>query len=242
MSAPTVIQLPPAIGIATAPALADKIGRAVDDPVRGAVLLKGTDAVFCKGLDFRTAGGAESLDVHAAVRAFAQSLQRLKASPRPTVALVDGPAIGGGVGLAAACDVVIASARSTFALPELLFGLIPGIISPFLLDRMTPQRLTLWAMRGEAQTAAAALVDGLVDEVVEHDRLDAAAKRWFRRLGRLRPDTVAHLKSHVHLAARDRAEAFDQGIAAMDAALGDEKLVSALRAFEEDGILPWEDA
>ena len=78
---------------------------------------------------------------------------------------MEGAARGGGVGLAAACDVVVASEDSSFALPELLFGLLPAVALPFLLDRISIQAIRLWALTGHSRSAAEAMADGLVDQI-----------------------------------------------------------------------------
>ena len=81
-------------------------------------------------------------DITAAMDAFASALTAIRRAP--TVAFVDGDAHGGGCGLAAACDLVAATPKASFALPELLLGLVPGAILPALLDRMPAQKVAAW--------------------------------------------------------------------------------------------------
>src|SRR4051812_49298007 len=136
------VQLPQSIdGPGTLRLLKD-IEFAVDDPRHGAIVFAGADGIFCEGLNLTPlASGTAGCDVIVeAIEAFTRCLAVLRRSPKPTIALVDGEARGGGLGLAAACDVVVATDRSQFALPELLWGLLPAVIYPSLRQRMTVQQ------------------------------------------------------------------------------------------------------
>src|SRR5947208_2370374 len=100
-----------------------------DDECR-VLVVEGSDSEFCRGLDFAALSEASSGDVGEATHLFARCLTELRSAGMPTIAAVGGATIGGGVGLAAACDMVLASERATFALPELLFGLLPATVLP----------------------------------------------------------------------------------------------------------------
>ncbi len=93
------------------------------------LMLRGSRAVFCRGMDLAAATDGA---IERGARAYASVLGALRSAPRPTVALVEGEALGGGVGLLAACDLVIASTSATFALPEALYGLVPAMVVPVL--------------------------------------------------------------------------------------------------------------
>ena len=116
-------------------------------------------------------------------------------SSKPLVAVVDGRAIGGGMGLACACDWVLATERSTFALPELLWGLVPAIIWPIITDRMAPHVARQWTLTAHARSAAEGLAVGLVDDLVADGQLDAAVRRATRMLRRLDPTALVRLRS-----------------------------------------------
>src|SRR5215831_19377730 len=107
------------------------------------VVLQGEPGRFCLGLNFAvlSASRIEMPDVCRGLEAFVGCLELLMRSPRPTLAVVDGPALGGGLGLAAACDIVLATERAEFGLPEALYGLTPAIIRPALLTRLSQQQL-----------------------------------------------------------------------------------------------------
>ena len=157
-------------------------------PVLG--LTGATDQVFCLGLALDA-----SHDGITETRAFADLLLALHRAGKPLMAVVDGQAIGGGLGLAAACDWVIATDRSTFALPELLWGLVPAIIWPVVADRMAPHVARHWTISAHTRGAAEALTTGLVDDVVAPDQLSGAVRRAQRMLGRLEPGALVRFRA-----------------------------------------------
>ena len=154
---------------------------------RGPILLEGSEpGTFCLGLDVDSVGHAV-----AGMDAFLGVLELLGSHPGPVAAWVDGAAVGGGLGLAAACDLVVASERARFALPELLLGIVPGAILPVLRDRMSPQAIRLLALRGASVDPVQAASLGLVDLHGEgvHD-----AERALRALRRAEVGAIAALR------------------------------------------------
>lgn len=244
------VAVPEMLSLESVRALAGAVTSAVEDPAARLVVLEGSATVFCRGLDMeqlvgagegQTASEIASPQPAAAAAAFVDCLRRIALASKPTLARVAGPALGGGVGLAAACDVVLAEENASFALPELLFGLTPAIILPLLLQRMSVHQVRLWALRGSAYDARAAYAAGLVDEVVEAGQGDAACRRWERALGRAEPRAVAQLKRHLAEEGGWQAEALRRGAARTAAALADEAVLGPLRAFWQDGTPPWEE-
>jgi len=150
------------------------------------VVLEGGAGVFCEG-------GALDDAEEARPRRFAALLAALERDRRPVVALVDGPALGAGAGLAAAADVVIATPRATFGLPETLLGLIPAMVFPALARRIGIPRARRLALGAEPLTADEAFRVGLVDDVSGDP--EAALARHARRLARMDPHAVATFKA-----------------------------------------------
>jgi methylglutaconyl-CoA hydratase len=150
-----------------------------DDAVR-VVVLTGAGRSFSAGADLnwmrRTAtyGEAENL---ADARALARLMQTLNELAKPTVARVDGAALGGGTGLVACCDIVVASQRAVFGTTEVRLGLIPSVIGPYVLAALGPRHARRLMLTGERISAAEAARLGLVHEVVTAEQLDAAVER-----------------------------------------------------------------
>jgi methylglutaconyl-CoA hydratase len=185
-----------------------------DDGVR-VIILTGAGRSFSAGADLnwmrRTAtyGRAENL---VDARALAKLMQTLNELPKPTVARVDGAALGGGTGLVACCDIVVASERAVFGTTEVRLGLIPSVIGPYVLAAVGPRQARRLMLTGERISAAEAARLGLVHEVVADDRLDAAVERVAGELLKGGPDATAAAKTLIRdLAGRPiSAELIDQ--------------------------------
>ena len=138
-----------------------------------ALVLHGAGGHFCAGADFagflalmQTAPGRAEDPIATYNRQFGAMLERLAALPVPTIAVVTGVAMGGGCGLAAACDRVIAAEDATFAMPEVTLGVAPAQIAPFVVRR-AGARHARWLMLAGARLKAPAARDaGLADVVV----------------------------------------------------------------------------
>jgi enoyl-CoA hydratase/carnithine racemase len=184
-----VIRLPVDLNAESVRGLAQDVEAAFASPA-SVVVIAGADAdTFCLGL----AVGAGA-DEGAPTQAFADVLATMHRAPKPMLAVVDGRAIGGGMGLACACDWVIATERATFGLPELLWGLLPAIIWPVLSDRMAPHAVRQWTISAHTRTAIEAEATGLVDTLVPSATLDAAIQRAVRHLRRLDPEALRSLR------------------------------------------------
>jgi enoyl-CoA hydratase/carnithine racemase len=156
------------------------------------VTLESDGAAFCEGLDLGAVVAQSSAAV-AALGSFAALLDALERTPRPVVALVNGPAIGGGVGLLAAADVVIATPHATFGLPEALFGLIPAMALRVVARRTGPARARWLAVSTLSIPASEALRIGLIDEVSAD--LEAALAWYTRRFDRADLRALAEVKA-----------------------------------------------
>ncbi|MDD3353685.1 enoyl-CoA hydratase/isomerase family protein [Zoogloea sp.] len=147
-----------------------------DEHVR-VVILAGRGRHFSAGADLNwmqrasTYGEAENL---ADARAFAGMLRTLSGLSKPTIARVQGAALGGGTGLAAACDMAVASEDALFSTSEVKFGIIPAVISPYVLRAIGPRHALRYFQSAERIKADQARAIGLVNEVVPVDQLDAA--------------------------------------------------------------------
>lgn len=182
------------------PSLVDRLTATLEAETEARVVtLEGGGDAFCEGLDLgaltQPTAEAASGETRIALDQFAALLQAIERAPRPVIAMVDGPAIGGGVGLAAAADVVLATPRATFGLPEALLGLIPAMVFPVLARRVGVVCARRLALGAAVISAPEAWRLGLVDEVT--DDLDEAVARYVRRLERMDPRALAEMKALV---------------------------------------------
>ncbi len=147
---------------------------AADGSVR-AVVLSAAGKSFSAGADLnwmRRMAGASIAENEADARALADLMRTLHDLAKPTVAVIQGPAYGGGVGLVAACDIAIAADSATFALSEVRLGLIPAVVSPYVVAAIGARAARRYFLTGERFGAAEALRLGLVHNVVPADRLE----------------------------------------------------------------------
>lgn len=130
-----------------------------------------------------------------ASRATAEAVQRLNLAPVPTVALVQGACFGGGTGILAACDVVIAADNAIFSIAEVRWGLSAAIIIPQLNDAMSVRQVRRYALTGERFEAQEARRIGLVHEVVPLAELEAACERVIAQLLQNAPEAISQTKA-----------------------------------------------
>ncbi|WP_141452487.1 enoyl-CoA hydratase-related protein [Pseudoxanthomonas sp. z9] len=178
------------------------------------VVLEGAGASFSAGADLNwmrgmaAAGEAENREDALALARLMRTLDEL---PRPTLARVHGAAFGGGVGLVACCDIAIGVPEAKFGLTESKLGLLPAVISPYVIAAIGPREARRWFATAEIFDAAAARDIGLLHQVVEADALDAAVQRQIDLLlkaGPLAAATAKQLVSRVAAHAdRDRLDA-----------------------------------
>jgi methylglutaconyl-CoA hydratase len=149
---------------------------AKDSTVR-VIVLAGEGPHFSAGADLKWMKRASEASVEwnlADARRFAAMLGHIDACPKPTVARVQGAALGGGVGLAAACDIAIAADNAGFSVSEAKFGILPAVIGPYLVNALGKRQARRLALTATRVSAAEALALGLVHRVAPLASLDAA--------------------------------------------------------------------
>jgi methylglutaconyl-CoA hydratase len=147
-----------------------------DDAGVRVIVLAGRGKSFSAGADLnwmKRQGNATMEDNLAAARRMAELFRTLAACPKPTIARVHGAALGGGMGLAAACDLCVASTQARFAASEVGMGIIPAVISPYVVRAIGERQATRYFQTAERIGAARAREIGLAHEVAEPEQLDA---------------------------------------------------------------------
>ena len=183
--------------------LNDALAIAGSRPETRALVIRGAGGTFCAGGDFSrfrelmaSAAPAEGPDPIAVFnRGFGAMLERLQACPVVTIAVVEGAAMGGGVGLAAACDFVLAGGTAQFGMPEVTLGLPPAQIAPFVASRLGVGTALRLMLTGRRITAAQALACGLADEVLEPAALNDRVNALLTELGRAEPAALRATKA-----------------------------------------------
>ena len=177
------------------------LATAGDDAAVRVVVLSGAGASFSAGADLNwmrdmaAAGEAENREDALALARLMRTLDEL---PKPTIARVHGAAFGGGVGLVACCDIAIGLAGAKFGLTESRLGLLPAVISPYVIAAIGPRQARRWFATAEIFDAAEAHRIGLLHEVAaDVDALDGAVERQVALLLKVGPVASAAAKRLV---------------------------------------------
>jgi len=167
-----------------------------DDAVR-VIVLAGEGRHFSAGADLqwmrRASEASREWNLQDA-RRFAGMLSRIEACPKPVVARVQGAALGGGVGLACACDMAVAADAATFSVSEARMGILPAVIGPHLVNAVGLREARRLALTASRIDAAEALRVGLVQRVVPAEGLDAAVEACVADLLACGPAAQAEIK------------------------------------------------
>ncbi len=174
-----------------------------DDAVR-VVVLAGRGKSFSAGADLnwmKAAGAASVEDNLEDARRLAAMQRTLSGMSKPTIARVQGAALGGGMGLASACDICIAADRAVFATSEVKFGIIPAAISPYVIRAIGERQAYRYFQTAERIGAARAFELGLAHEVVAGDELDAKVREVVDALLQGGPKAQAAAKDLIRAVA-----------------------------------------
>jgi methylglutaconyl-CoA hydratase len=219
------------------------IAEAIDlfggEAVRGAraVVLRGSGPNFCAGADLNWMSRMVHYTRDENVRDSAQ-LARMYAlineCPAPVVGRIQGAAIGGGVGLVAVCDIAVASRDAKFGLSEVKLGILPAVISPYVIAKIGQTHARALFLTGERFDAERALRIGLVHAVA--DDVDDVV----RQLMTSGPEAVRECKKLIaHVAASDLSEAIPYTVEAIAARRVSEEGQSGMSAFLKKEKPPW---
>ena len=167
------------------------------DPACRVVVLAGRGGAFCAGGDLSRMEQAAKMTrakSRAEAARFAKLLYRMHTFPKPLIARVHGAAFAGGMGLAAACDLVVAAEEAEFCLPEVRIGLVPAMISPYIVRAMGEARTRRYVLTGERLGAREAHRIGFVHECVAAAELDARVDKFAAQLAQAGPQALARSK------------------------------------------------
>ncbi|MFN2449252.1 MAG: enoyl-CoA hydratase-related protein [Candidatus Baltobacteraceae bacterium] len=176
---------------------------ASDGSVR-AIVLSGEGKTFCGGADISWMRGSLDLsydDNVADARAMSELFRCIDRCPKPVIGRIHGAALGGGAGLAAVCDIVIAGSETVFGFTEVKLGIIPAVISPFVLAKIGVTHARALFFTGERFDAKRAFHIGLVHEVVVADTLDVCIERVADEIMSAGPNAVGAAKALIPLVA-----------------------------------------
>ncbi len=227
--------------------LDEGLGAAADDPETRGLVIRGAHGVFSAGGNVGSfserAGATSPADDPLATRnrAFGRFLERFAAFGAPTIAVVEGAAVGGGLGLACVCDFVIADAGTKFALTETTLGIVPAQIAPFVADRIGRAKTLQLALSGQRFSGVEAHALGVVDLLCHgREEMERALAKLLSDIGRCGPNAIRRFKRLMQddAAARARSAWLDQAALCFSESMRDEG-VAGVAAFREKRPSPW---
>ena len=210
--------------------------------VRVAVL-RGEGSHFCGGADLawmsRMAGYSQDENVRDAL-AMATMFQALDTLPVPLIGRIHGAALGGGAGLAAVCDIVVAAEDAAFGFTEAKLGILPAVISPFVVAKIGQSAARELFLTAARFTAARAREIGLVHAVVPPSEVDAAAEGYVRELLSSAPEAVSAAKALIaRVAGQSAMSVADHSAAIIARHRAGAEGQAGMRAFLEKRPAPW---
>ena len=164
------------------------------------LVFTGEGASFCAGADLNWMKKMVNFTYEenfADAMVLANAMNALYSMPQPTIARVNGAAIGGGMGFVTGCDIAIAADTARLSLSEVKIGLVPACIAPYVIRKAGPGKAREFFLTGERMTAQRALEAGFVNKVVPADQLDAAVEELVDRLLTSGPKAMAYAKELI---------------------------------------------
>lgn len=202
------------------------------------VILEGLPDVFCTGMDFQEVADGKQLDPKENMHRYYNILKQISQSSKVILSRVRGRVQAGGVGLVAASDIVIADATATFVLSELLFGLLPACVLPFLIRRVGFQKAYRLSLTTQAISASEAYKWGLVDEY--NEETNKSVNQYIRRLRYLPSSEVKELKEFMNKLWIIREETQDLAVNTSCSLMAKPAFREKIRLFKQEGIFPWQ--
>jgi polyketide biosynthesis enoyl-CoA hydratase PksH len=206
------------------------------------VVLRGSPEVFCMGADFKAIAGASKgfYEGDDAPELLYDLWLRLATGPYVTISQVRGKANAGGVGFVAASDIVLADETAQFSLSELLFGLYPACVLPFLMRRVGFQKAHYLTLMTQPITAKQACEVGLVDAFEASS--EALLRRHLLRLQRISKTAIRRYKSYMSRIGDPLHNLKAPAAAANREIFSDAQNLQAIARYVQYGVFPWENA
>lgn len=215
---------------------------AEDDDLR-AVVLAGEGKAFCAGADvswMQASVEATERENREDARAMAVMFRAIDECPAPVVGRVQGVAFGGGVGLVACCDVVVAAEDASFCFSEVRLGILPAVISTFAVAKIGAGQARRWFLTGEVLSSERARAIGLVHQVVPAAGLDAGVQDMVATLAANGPRAVREAKALIRrVAGLDRADALERCVETIARVRVSPEGQEGLRAFLQKREPAW---
>jgi polyketide biosynthesis enoyl-CoA hydratase PksH len=215
----------------------DEINHALDKAEKvqeiRTILLKGNDTFFCSGMDFKEASEENEFP-----KRYSKTLKRFATISKTVVSICEGKVIAGGVGFVAASDIVIAHPSAFFHLTELIWGLLPANVLPYLIRRVGFQPSYLMTLTTSKVSAKEAKEIHLVDILI--DKPHQEFEKLNKRLSSIQPQTIGAMKTYFRKMWIINDEMEKLAMKTLEELKTEPHVQQNIRNYVEKGILPWE--
>lgn len=181
-------------------ALIDALGAAIEqverEPAR-VLILAGAGSVFCAGMDLKGVL-ADAAGIRRMLRGLSQVMRRIRRLPIPTIAQVQGAAIGGGCGLMVVTDFAVTHPQAKVGYPEVSLGVCPAVVAPWLIRKVGGGRARALLLAGGTMSGTTGYETGLATHLVPRDRLEAEVQSLGRRLAEGGPQALGVTKQWIN--------------------------------------------
>jgi isohexenylglutaconyl-CoA hydratase len=210
-----------------------------DDAYRDvrAVVLRAAGETFCAGGDLRDMSAASENGAGIGAR-LDGLLRTVNEAPQVVVARIQGPAMGGGLGLVCVTDIAIADEGTTFGLPEVRLGLAPAVISPFVIQRIGFTRARQLMLTGKRFGAAKALEYGLISEVAPAGQLDAQVAETVADILKCSPNALRECK-RLLFTVQTQPDSLEERVTTFERLRTGEEAAEGIMAFIQKKSAPW---
>ncbi len=202
------------------------------------IVLEGLPEVFCTGMDFQEVAATAGEDPRESSQNYYNICKQMTQNSKVVISLVRGKVQAGGVGFVAASDVVIADETATFVLSELLFGLLPACVLPFLIRRVGFHQAYRLALTTQSIGVAQAQAWGLVDEY--SGDVEKSVRQHFRRLKYLPVAGIERLKRYANQLWIMQEETEALAVSTISGLLGDRQIQATIERYFKEGVFPWQ--
>ncbi len=205
------------------------------------ILIKGNESYFCTGLDLADAANKiinQETDSNVLLsKKYMELIKTLSCLPKIVVSQVNGVVLGGGMGIIAVSDLVVASTKSRFGLPEALWGLLPACVAPYLIRKIGFQNTYKMALMSHTFSSADAKQIGLIDEIAEDPQ--RVIEKYLHRLRLLKFNTIKNLKNYFRQIWIVNEAMENIAINTASEIIKDKQVQSAILQYIREDKLPW---
>lgn len=223
------------------PLIYEYLNEAINSDDCRVIVIEGKDGIFCRGMDFSNLinNADQGIDKDFS-QPYKDVVKTIHKSPKPVIAKIEGDVLAGGMGIALACDIIIAAKSSTFGLSEVLFGIIPAYVFPFLLERIPYKKARYMILSSKKYSAQDAYQYGIVDELVDDDKIEKVLKDCLKRLLYSSPAALALTKEYSDKLTNNKIDQYiDYAQQQLTELLNDKKNINTIKAFLEGEKPDW---